>query len=153
MVFSVADRQSAATWGRVGGLTRAAQVGGKALAQVARRGLEVKWAREIDPTGEMDPRELEERLHSRTLANMERVREAKRQAAVARKADRALLAAVGLVGECHWCQFERDVTPSANATSRTCAKHLRELNRQLARRQRQLDREREIERENERATA
>ena len=51
----------------------------------ARRGLEAKWAAEIDPTGLMPADELEQRIESMRQAHMARMRLARSQRAEARR--------------------------------------------------------------------
>lgn len=61
----------------------------QAATAPARRGLEAKWAREIDPTGVMQPTELNRRIASMRAAHMAKMRLARAKRASQNSGERA----------------------------------------------------------------
>src|SRR4051794_17777666 len=60
-------------WGRVGGLTRVARVGGDELTRPAREGFAARFDREVDPNGVLVPDERARRAAAARRAYMARL--------------------------------------------------------------------------------
>jgi hypothetical protein len=62
-----------AAWGRIGGLTTSARLGGRAMTAPARRGFWRRFEREVDPDGRLAPSEWTKRASQLMRAHMLRL--------------------------------------------------------------------------------
>ena len=67
------ERNQRAAWGRIGGLTTSARLGGVAMTAPARRGFWRRFEREVDPDGRLNPAERSKRANQLMRAHMLRL--------------------------------------------------------------------------------
>ena len=66
-------RNQRAAWGRIGGLTTSARLGGVAMTAPARRGFWQRFEREVDPEGRLSQAERSKRARQLMRAHMLRL--------------------------------------------------------------------------------
>lgn len=69
------SREERVAWGRIGGLTTSARLGGVAMTAPARRGFRQRFEREVDPAGELTHAERSRRASQLMRAHMLRLAE------------------------------------------------------------------------------
>ena len=75
-----------AAWGRIGGLTTQARLGGLAMTAAARRGFLGRFMAEVDPDCRLDPAERNRRAEAARRAHMLRLAAASARARAAKRA-------------------------------------------------------------------
>lgn len=78
-------RGQRAAWGRIGGLTTSARLGGTAMTAPARRGFWQRFEREVDPDGRLAPAERTKRANQLMRAHMLRLAKSSAEARAALK--------------------------------------------------------------------
>jgi hypothetical protein len=74
-----------AAWGRIGGLTTSARLGGTAMTAPARRGFWRRFEREVDPDDRLTPSERTKRASQLLRAHMLRLAKSSAEARASRK--------------------------------------------------------------------
>lgn len=78
-------REERAAWGRVGGLTTGARLGGEAMTRPARRAFRRRFERQVDPDGRLSAAERAVRAERAMRAYMLRLAQASASARTARR--------------------------------------------------------------------